>query len=61
MSTFSHSLVSLLPAGLQGKLQKLQRSTVDLSPENLGEAHNDGMLALDQLLEGCVSRRRQGR
>jgi len=45
-------------AGLQGKLQKLQGATLDMSQENYHSSLGDGLAALDKLLEGCVARKK---
>eukprot|EP00192_Tetraselmis_astigmatica_P015111 CAMPEP_0117659528 /NCGR_PEP_ID=MMETSP0804-20121206/6482_1 /TAXON_ID=1074897 /ORGANISM="Tetraselmis astigmatica, Strain CCMP880" /LENGTH=176 /DNA_ID=CAMNT_0005466195 /DNA_START=217 /DNA_END=747 /DNA_ORIENTATION=- len=44
--------------GLQGKLQKLQNASLDLTQDNISAAQSDGLQALDVLLEGCVNRRK---
>eukprot|EP00873_Tetraselmis_striata_P019554 jgi/Tetstr1/439818/TSEL_028229.t1 len=54
--------ISLTPggggAGLQGKLQKLQGGTLDLSQGNFAASQADGLELLDKLLEGCMARKK---
>lgn len=47
-----------LAAGLQGKLQKLQGGTLDLSQGNFAASQADGLELLDKLLEGCMARKK---